>query len=201
MSAISADEYEYARNAPNLQRWIESVTRAAVLLNTENVRKGAIRYQKKDNLHMTFDIAYNLHMTFDIAKKIFQATAPISPPSQCFDLMCSFESVYKWTNIVTKTKGNYAEIVQGYDGGRTYKQKDILYKVQKTRKERKEKKRKRTWTVHKQWSDRLSNVWHLQSNHFRNAKLLHMKTVLHMKRLNQTESPIFGILCVLCFQR
>ena len=26
-------------------------------------------------------------------------------------------------------------------------------------------------------------------------------TVLHMKRLNQTESPIFVILCVLCFQR
>ena len=26
-------------------------------------------------------------------------------------------------------------------------------------------------------------------------------TVLHMKRLNQTESPIFLILCVLCFQR
>ena len=26
-------------------------------------------------------------------------------------------------------------------------------------------------------------------------------TVLHMKRLNQTESPIFMILCVLCFQR
>ena len=25
--------------------------------------------------------------------------------------------------------------------------------------------------------------------------------VLHMKRLNQTESPIFVILCVLCFQR
>ena len=26
-------------------------------------------------------------------------------------------------------------------------------------------------------------------------------TVLHMKRLNQIESPIFMILCVLCFQR
>ena len=26
-------------------------------------------------------------------------------------------------------------------------------------------------------------------------------TVLHMKRLNQTEYPIFVILCVLCFQR
>ena len=26
-------------------------------------------------------------------------------------------------------------------------------------------------------------------------------TVLHMKRLNQTESPIFVNLCVLCFQR
>ena len=26
-------------------------------------------------------------------------------------------------------------------------------------------------------------------------------TVSHMKRLNQTESPIFVILCVLCFQR
>ena len=26
-------------------------------------------------------------------------------------------------------------------------------------------------------------------------------TVLHMKRLNQTESPIFVILCVRCFQR
>ena len=26
-------------------------------------------------------------------------------------------------------------------------------------------------------------------------------TILHMKRLNQTESPIFVILCVLCFQR
>ena len=26
-------------------------------------------------------------------------------------------------------------------------------------------------------------------------------TVLHMKGLNQTESPIFVILCVLCFQR
>ena len=26
-------------------------------------------------------------------------------------------------------------------------------------------------------------------------------TVLHMKRLNHTESPIFVILCVLCFQR
>ena len=26
-------------------------------------------------------------------------------------------------------------------------------------------------------------------------------TVLHMMRLNQTESPIFVILCVLCFQR
>ena len=26
-------------------------------------------------------------------------------------------------------------------------------------------------------------------------------TMLHMKRLNQTESPIFVILCVLCFQR
>ena len=26
-------------------------------------------------------------------------------------------------------------------------------------------------------------------------------TVLHMKRLSQTESPIFVILCVLCFQR
>ena len=26
-------------------------------------------------------------------------------------------------------------------------------------------------------------------------------TVLHMKRLNQTESPIFVILCLLCFQR
>ena len=26
-------------------------------------------------------------------------------------------------------------------------------------------------------------------------------TVLHMKRLNQTESPIFVILCGLCFQR
>ena len=26
-------------------------------------------------------------------------------------------------------------------------------------------------------------------------------TVLHMKRLNQTDSPIFVILCVLCFQR
>ena len=26
-------------------------------------------------------------------------------------------------------------------------------------------------------------------------------TVLHMKKLNQTESPIFVILCVLCFQR
>ena len=26
-------------------------------------------------------------------------------------------------------------------------------------------------------------------------------TVLHMKRLNETESPIFVILCVLCFQR
>ena len=26
-------------------------------------------------------------------------------------------------------------------------------------------------------------------------------TVLHIKRLNQTESPIFVILCVLCFQR
>ena len=26
-------------------------------------------------------------------------------------------------------------------------------------------------------------------------------TALHMKRLNQTESPIFVILCVLCFQR
>ena len=25
--------------------------------------------------------------------------------------------------------------------------------------------------------------------------------VLHMKRLNQTEPPIFVILCVLCFQR
>ena len=27
------------------------------------------------------------------------------------------------------------------------------------------------------------------------------KLVLHIKRLNQTESPIFVILCVLCFQR
>ena len=26
-------------------------------------------------------------------------------------------------------------------------------------------------------------------------------TVLHMKRLNQTESPIFVVLCVRCFQR
>ena len=26
-------------------------------------------------------------------------------------------------------------------------------------------------------------------------------TVLHVKGLNQTESPIFVILCVLCFQR
>ena len=26
-------------------------------------------------------------------------------------------------------------------------------------------------------------------------------TMLHMKRLSQTESPIFVILCVLCFQR
>ena len=26
-------------------------------------------------------------------------------------------------------------------------------------------------------------------------------TVLHIKRLNETESPIFVILCVLCFQR
>ena len=26
-------------------------------------------------------------------------------------------------------------------------------------------------------------------------------TVMHMKRLNQTESPIFVILCVQCFQR
>ena len=26
-------------------------------------------------------------------------------------------------------------------------------------------------------------------------------TVLHLKRLNQTESPIFVIVCVLCFQR
>ena len=25
-------------------------------------------------------------------------------------------------------------------------------------------------------------------------------TMLHMKRLNQTESPIFIIMCVLCFQ-
>ena len=49
----------------------------------------------------------------------------------------------------------------------------------------------------------------------RNVKVLHVlvtagifdqsmvsqTTVLHMKRLNQTESPIFVILCVLCFQR
>ena len=36
------------------------------------------------------------------------------------------------------------------------------------------------------------------------AKLIYfafLGTVLHMKTLNQTESPIFVILCVLCFQR
>ena len=33
------------------------------------------------------------------------------------------------------------------------------------------------------------------------AYIASQTTVLHMKRLNQTESPIFVILCVLCFQR
>ena len=35
----------------------------------------------------------------------------------------------------------------------------------------------------------------------RGAYAVSQTTVLHMKRLNQTESPIFVIVCVLCFQR
>ena len=45
-------------------------------------------------------------------------------------------------------------------------------------------------------------VWHLNLFSMARVKYAASQTVvLHMKRLNQTESLIFVILCVLCFQR